>query len=69
MVGSRWSLGELKLGSEHFISAIIRREILLGVAEVHSPNPEANSVIIACPQEEQHDLGSTALWLLLKEAG
>ena len=69
MVGSRWSSGALKLGSEPFISAIIRREILLGVAEVHNPNPKANSVIIACPQEEQHDLGSTALWLLLKEAG
>ena len=69
LVGRRWSSGELRLSSEHFISAIIRREILLGVAEISNPDPNTALVILACPQEEHHDLGATALWLLLREAG
>jgi len=69
LVGERWQRGELALSAEHFISAIVRRELMAGVDRLPQPAAQASLLVIACPEDERHDLGATALWLLLREAG
>ena len=67
-VGERWQRGELPLSAEHFASAIIRRELLAAVSVVPEAPPDAPAVVLACPEDERHDLGITALWLLVRQA-
>ena len=68
-MGERWRRGDLPLSTEHFLSAVVRRELLAGNASMAEPAIDAPLVVLACPEDEQHDLGATALWLLLREAG
>ena len=41
LVGKRWERGDLPLSSEHFISAIIRRELLAAVSELEQAPPRS----------------------------
>ena len=69
MIGERWERGELALSPEHFASSIVRRELLAAVAALPVSPTDAPTVVLACPEDERHDLGVSALWLLLREAG
>lgn len=68
-VGSRWERGEASLAAEHFLSQLIQRELLAAVAALPQPAARAPRVLIACAQDDFHDLGAIALWLLLRERG
>ncbi len=68
LVGERWQRGELSLSAEHFASSILRREVLAAVAAMPLPPADAPSIVLACPEDERHDMGVTALWLLLRQA-
>lgn len=68
LVGERWQRGELSLSAEHFASSILRREILAAVAGMPMPPADAPTIVLACPEDERHDMGVSALWLLLRQA-
>jgi len=68
LIGERWTRGELGLSAEHFASSIVRRELLAAVAALAPPPAVAPAIVLACPEDEWHDLGINALWLLLREA-
>jgi len=59
--GEAWQHGRLRVWEEHFSSAVVRTivEILYpGVLKVKaSVLPAGRSVLLACPPEENHDLG------------
>jgi DNA-binding transcriptional MerR regulator/methylmalonyl-CoA mutase cobalamin-binding subunit len=69
LIGERWQRGELSPSAEHFASALARRQLLAAVAALPDPALDAPVAVLACPEDERHDLGATALWLLLREAG
>jgi methanogenic corrinoid protein MtbC1 len=68
LVGERWQRGELSLSAEHFASSILRREVLAAVAAIPAPPGDAPTIVLACPEDERHDMGVSALWLLLRQA-
>lgn len=68
-VGARWERGEASLAVEHFLSQLIHRELLAAVAALPEPPPGAPLVLIACVQDDFHDMGALALWLLLRRRG
>ncbi len=59
--GEAWQHGRVRVWEEHFASAVVRTivEILYpGVLKVKASVPPAGrSVLLACPPEENHDLG------------
>ncbi|MBX7110979.1 MAG: MerR family transcriptional regulator [Dehalococcoidia bacterium] len=68
-VGLRWERGEASIGVEHFLSLVIQRELLTAIASLPPAEADAPCVLVACAQDDFHDLGATALWLLLRERG
>ncbi len=66
--GKRWEQGDLSLTHEHFLTQLVRVALFAGVRDL--PFPTAGpSVLLACPEDEQHEFGLLALWLLLRESG
>lgn len=68
-VGLYWQTAALPPASEHFLSELVRREIHAAVSTLLTPSLTAANVLLACPQDERHDLGLLALSLLLRRAG
>lgn len=68
-VGLRWERGDVSLAVEHFLSQLLHRQLLAAVAALPEPEPPAPRVLIACAQDDFHDMGAIALWLLLRERG
>ena len=66
-VGERWERGELSVAQEHFASNVLRGR-LLGLARGwgRGAGPRA---LLACPEDERHDLGLIAFGLALRERG
>jgi MerR family transcriptional regulator, light-induced transcriptional regulator len=69
LVGELWERGEVSLAGEHFVSQLVKRELLTAIAGLAEPDAAQPLVLIACPEDEMHDLGAVALWLLLRERG
>lgn len=66
--GDAWERGELLPVHEHFLSELLRREVMAEV--VRTPLHEGGArVILACPPAERHDIGLLGLWLALRSAG
>jgi methanogenic corrinoid protein MtbC1 len=68
-IGEAWGDQTLESANEHFTSEIVRREICRLISEVSAPGPDASSVLMACAEDERHDLGLLGLALLLRQAG
>jgi MerR family transcriptional regulator, light-induced transcriptional regulator len=68
-IGRLWSRGELSVMQEHFCSQLVRRELMHAVAQLPDADPTGPLVLLACPEDEYHELGGLALWLLLRERG
>jgi DNA-binding transcriptional MerR regulator/methylmalonyl-CoA mutase cobalamin-binding subunit len=68
-VGLYWQTAALAPASEHFVSELVRRELLAAISALPAPSSEAPSILLACPEEERHDLGLAGLSLLLRRAG
>jgi MerR family transcriptional regulator, light-induced transcriptional regulator len=67
-IGTRWHKGEVSIGTEHFVSNIMRRRLhaLLTAA----PNPvHDRKIITACAQDEYHELGILMVSVFLRRAG
>jgi DNA-binding transcriptional MerR regulator len=63
-IGERWHAGLLSVAAEHFATHLIRRRLLslLQVYETHRHGPP---IVLACPAEEQHELGLLFVALFL----
>jgi DNA-binding transcriptional MerR regulator len=66
-LGEAWERGEASVAQEHFASALVRGR-LLGLARGWGggSGPQA---LLACPPDEQHDLGLIAFGLALRAHG
>ena len=64
-VGQRWERSDITVAGEHMLTEVVR--FWLGVASF-VPAPTAPLVLVACPEDEHHDLGALALARLLRHA-
>lgn len=67
-IGGMWRNNRVPSATEHFLTEIARREICRALAEQETP-AEGPTVILACPQDERHDVGLLSLSLLLRVRG
>ncbi len=66
-IGDKWLLDEATIGQEHFASNVIRGRLMAltrGWGAGFGP-----LALLACPPEEEHDLGLVSFGLLLGERG
>jgi DNA-binding transcriptional MerR regulator len=68
-VGIYWETAVIPPASEHFASELVRRELLASINALPEAPSQAARVLLACPEDERHDLGLTALALLLRQQG
>lgn len=66
-VGLAWQRGDISITNEHFVSELVRRELLATLAAVPAAEEGRGLTLIACPEDERHDLGAAALWLALRQ--
>ncbi len=67
-IGGRWRNNRVPSATEHFLTEIVRREICREIAE-QEPPVEGRAVVLACPQDERHDVGLLSLSFLLRMRG
>lgn len=65
-LGREWESAQLTVACEHFASEIVRRVLYSSSPVGQQQDPDAPTLVLACPSGEQHDLGALALWLLLQ---
>jgi methanogenic corrinoid protein MtbC1 len=68
-IGEYWGQNTLVSANEHFTSEIIRRELASAIAKLPLADRIAPAVLLACAEDERHDLGLLALCLFLREQG
>jgi methanogenic corrinoid protein MtbC1 len=68
-VGSAWEDETIESSNEHFATEVVRREISRWIADSPAVEAGAPTVVLACPEDERHDLGLLGLALLLKRKG
>ncbi len=66
-VGRAWERGELAAAHEHLLSECVRSELMASIVRVPRPGPGQPLVLLACPEEERHEVGLLALRLFLLE--
>ncbi len=67
--GREWERGRLTPAHEHFLAELIRSRLAVAIAATPEPPAAAPVVLLACPEDERHDIGLAALWLMLRQAG
>jgi DNA-binding transcriptional MerR regulator len=67
-IGERWADGALSIAHEHFAATMIR-DRLLERLRATMPDPARESAVLACVDEEQHDLGLLGFALHVAEWG
>ena len=68
-VGLSWESGMIPPAKEHFASELVRRTLASAIHTLPPAPSTASRVLVAAPESERHDLGITALPLLLRLAG
>src|SRR5688572_29492001 len=68
-VGIYWETSVIPPANEHFAAELVRREILGSLKEIDLAAADQPMVLLACPEDERHDLGLSALNLLLRSQG
>jgi methanogenic corrinoid protein MtbC1 len=67
-IGKEWQAGRLSVGVEHFVSALIVRELVLLLTTAPEPWRTAR-VLAACVPGDQHEIGLLALSVGLRRRG
>lgn len=67
-IGEGWFRGELSVAVEHFASAYLRGK-LLTLLQAYPIRRSAAHVLIGCGPDEQHEIGSLMLAVLLRAEG
>jgi DNA-binding transcriptional MerR regulator len=68
-IGEGWGEGSLSCATEHFTTEVIRREIAGALAGLPDSQPATSSALLACAEDERHELGLLAMALLLRLRG
>ena len=68
-VGIYWETAVIPPANEHFAAELVRMEILGTLKTTPQGEPGQPLVLLACPEDERHDLGLSALNLLLRSQG
>ncbi len=68
-IGEYWGEGTVSCATEHFTTEVIRRELAAALASAPDARPNSPSVLLACPEDERHELGLLAMALLLNMRG
>jgi methanogenic corrinoid protein MtbC1 len=68
-LGVSWGDNQVISANEHFATEVVRREIAHAIAVTKEPPRHAPSIVLACPEDERHELGLLGLSLLLRERG
>ncbi len=68
LVGEEWTAGRFTPAHEHLLSEAVRLRLHVAVAET-GRDAGGPLVVMACPDDELHDLGLASLRLLLRQAG
>jgi DNA-binding transcriptional MerR regulator len=69
-IGQSWGDDVVVSANEHFATEIIRRELCRAISEIGDQLVSRSpTVLLACPEDERHDLGLLGLSLLLLERG
>ncbi len=67
-VGDEWMAGRFTPAHEHLLSEAVRLRLHAAVADT-GRSAGGPLVVMACPEDEMHDLGLASLRLLLRQAG
>ena len=67
--GQRWEQSVITVAAAHMLTEVVRFWLGVASCELSVPAPTAPRVLVACPEDERHDLGALALALLLRRAG
>jgi DNA-binding transcriptional MerR regulator len=69
-VGILWSVGEINVAQEHFITNLIRRKIIVAIdTYVATTSPTAKKFLLFLPEGELHELGLLFAKYLIKSRG
>ncbi len=62
-VGKLWHAGTLSVAQEHYVSNLVKQKIYSAINQLRVPE-NGPKVIVACPQDETHEIGAmTAAYL------
>lgn len=67
--GLAWEARDLTVAHEHAFSEVVRSRLIVATLAVKRPLEGAPIVVLACPEDERHELGLLGLRLLLGERG
>jgi DNA-binding transcriptional MerR regulator len=67
--GLAWETRDLTVAHEHAFSEVVRSRLIVATLAVKRPPEGAPIVVLACPEDERHELGLLGLRLLLGERG
>lgn len=67
-IGDAWYRGKIRITTEHFASVYIRGK-LLSLLQAYPMRRSAAHLLIGCAPDEQHEIGSLMLSLLLRSHG
>jgi DNA-binding transcriptional MerR regulator/methylmalonyl-CoA mutase cobalamin-binding subunit len=68
-VGRYWETAVFPPANEHFASEVVRFELAAAIQALEAAASGTPCVVMACPQDERHDIGLMGLALLLKMHG
>jgi methanogenic corrinoid protein MtbC1 len=69
-IGQSWGNDVVVSANEHFATELIRRELCTAISELsYQLISRSPTVLLACPEDERHDVGLLGLSLLLLERG
>ena len=67
--GRRWERTDMTIAAEHLLAEAARLWLAAQSRAFPAPLRTAPRVLVACPEDERHDLGALALALLLRRTG
>ena len=69
-VGVMWQTGSVDIGSEHFITNIFRKRLIVATDSLpQSEDPARKRVLLFLPEREMHELGLLYFGFVIKKAG
>ena len=69
LVGHSWERADVSPANEHFLSELVRGELQVAFADLARPPAGAPLLLLACPEDERHDLGLLGLRLMIGQRG
>lgn len=69
-VGVMWQTGSVDIGSEHFVTNIFRKRLIVATDSLpQSEDPARKKVLLFLPEREMHELGLLYFGFVIKKAG